>query len=259
MFIEPRNPNAERQEQVLRLIEQQGHVSVTGICDQFSVSLATARRDLEALAELGRVQRIYGGAIAIRKAPPEAPALQRAAEHAEEKERIGWCAAELVTDGETIFLGSGTTVVEVARHLRDRHRLTVITNSLLVINVLADRTDLTLISLGGIFRASEMSFIGHVAEQALAEVHADKVFMGIRAVDLEHGLTNEYLPESLTDRAIWRIGREVIVVADHSKCGSVSAVFVAPLSSMHTLITGVEVTAEFAAALTAQGSRVLTV
>ena len=259
MLKEPQISNAERQTQLLHLIEQQGRASVTEICEQFSVSLATARRDLEALAEQGRVQRVHGGAIAVHKSPPEAPVLLRASEYAEEKERIGQAAAELVADGETIFLGSGTTILEVARHLRDRRHLTVITNSLLVINTLADCNDLTLISLGGIFRASEMSFIGHVAEQALAEVRADKVFLGIRAIDLEHGLTNEYLPETMTDRAILHIGREVIVVADHTKCGCVSAAFVAPLSAMHTLITGAEVNREFAAALTAQGTRLLTV
>ena len=250
--------NSERQTLLLRLIEQQGRISVAEICEQFSVSLATARRDLEALADLGRVQRVHGGAIAVRKAPPEAPVLQRAAEHAEEKHRIGRCAAGLVADGETVFLGSGTTVLEVARNLRQRQALTVITNSLLVVNALADKGDLTLISLGGIFRASEMSFIGHVAEQALAEVRADKIFMGIRAIDLEHGLTNDYLPETMTDRAILRAGREVMVVADHTKCGSVSAAYVAPLSAMHLLITGAEVSPEFAAALARRGPRLLT-
>jgi DeoR/GlpR family transcriptional regulator of sugar metabolism len=259
MLREPQLSNAERQEQLLRLIEQQGRVSVTEVSEQFSVSAATARRDLEALAEIGLVQRVHGGAIAVRKSPPEAPVLQRASEHAEEKQRLGRRAAELVADGETVFLGSGTTVLEVARNLCGRQRLTVITNSLLVVNTLADKPDLTLICLGGLFRPSELSFIGHVAEQALAEVRADKVFIGIRAIDLEHGLTNEFLPETMTDRAILHIGREVIVVADHTKCGTLSAAFVAPLSAMHTLVTGTEVDPEFAAVVRARGTRVLTV
>jgi DeoR family transcriptional regulator of aga operon len=250
--------NTERQEKILRFIEQQGRAAVNQICRQFSVSLATARRDLEALAEQGRLQRVHGGAVAIRKAPPEAPVLQRAAEQADEKQHIGQLAAGLVTDGETIFLGSGTTVLEVARHLRGRQNLTVITNSLLVVNMLADQPSLTLISLGGLFRASEMSFIGHMAEQALQEVRADKVFMGIRAVDVEEGLTNDYLPETMTDRAILRIGREVVIVADHTKCGCVATAFVAPLAAMHTFITDIEVVPTFAAALAAQDIRVLT-
>ncbi len=249
----------ERQEQLLRFVERQQRVTVAQICEQFSVSMATARRDLEALAERGAVQRVHGGAIAIHRAPPEPPVLQRQAEQSSGKKRIGQVAAALVADGETVFLGSGTTVLEVARNLCDGRNLTVITNSLPVINILADVPGITVVGLGGILRRSELSLIGHITEQALAEVHADKVILGIRALDPVRGLTNDYLPETMTDRAILRIGREVIVVADHTKCGLVSTAFVAPLTAIHTLVTDTETSPDFIHALTAQGIRVLTV
>jgi DeoR family transcriptional regulator of aga operon len=82
-----------------------------------------------------------------------------------------------------------------------------------------------------------MSLIGHIAEQALAEVRADKVVMGIRAVHPEHGLTNDYLPETMTDRAIIRLSTQVILVADHTKFGRTAPAFVAPLAAVHTLVT----------------------
>lgn len=249
----------ERQEQLRRFIEERQRVSVAQICQQFAISMATARRDLEALAERGEVQRVHGGAIAVRRAPPELPVLQRQADQAEEKRRIGQAAAALIADGETVFLGSGTTVLEVARHLRDRCDLTVISNSLPVINLLADAPGITVIGLGGILRRSELSLIGHITEKALAEVRADKVILGIRAIDAEHGLTNDYLPETMTDRAILNIGREIIVVADHTKCGRVSAAFVAPLSAIHTLVTDAQAPPDFVAALMSRGIRVLTV
>ena len=249
----------ERQEHLLRFVERQQRVTVAQVCEQFSVSMATARRDLEALAERGAVQRVHGGAIAVRRAPPEPPVLQRAVEQAREKERIGQAAANLVADGETIFLGSGTTVLEVARNLRDRRNLTAITNSLSVINVLADAPGITVVGLGGILRRSELSLIGHITEQAMAEVHADKVILGIRALDPVRGLTNDYLLETMTDRMILSIGREVIVVADHTKCGLVSTVFVAPVTAIHTLVTDSETSPGFIQALTAQGIRVLAV
>jgi DeoR/GlpR family transcriptional regulator of sugar metabolism len=251
--------NVERQEQVLHFIEQRQRVAVADICERFAVSVATARRDLEALAARGDVRRVHGGALAVRRAPPELPALQRADEQADAKRRIGQAAAAQVVDGETIFLSSGTTALEVARNLRDRAKLTVITNSLLIINALADAPQITLVSLGGILRRGELSLIGHIAEQALAEVRADKVILGIRAIDAEHGLTNDYLPETMTDRAILRISREVIVVADHTKCGRVSAAFVAPITAMHTLITDTATAPEFVDAVIARGVRVLTV
>jgi len=259
MSVDTALSNVERQERMLRFVEQRQRVTVADICDQFGVSVATARRDLEALAERGRVRRVHGGALAIHRAPPELPALQRAGEQAAEKRRIGQAAAALVADGETLFLSSGTTTLEVARSLRSQRHLTVITNSLLALNELADTPEITLVGLGGLLRRSEMSFIGHITEQALAEVRADKVIIGIRAIDAEQGLTNDFLPETMTDRAIMRIAREVIVVADHSKCGRVSAAFVAPLSAMRTLVTDSGTPPEFVDALTAQGIRVLAV
>lgn len=249
----------ERQEQLRQFVEQHRRVTVSQICEQFEVSPATARRDLEALAERGEIERFHGGAKAARQAPPEAPALQRGLEQADEKRRIGRAAAELIQDGETVFLGSGTTVLEVARNLRGHRNLTVITNSLLVINALADVPDMTLVGLGGILRPSEMSMIGHLTEQALAEVNAHKIIMGIRALDAKHGLSNDYLPETMTDRAILARSGEIILVADHTKCNRISTAYVAPLDAIHTLVTDSGVPPEFSTALTEQGIRVLAV
>jgi DeoR family transcriptional regulator of aga operon len=141
--------------------------------------------------------------------------------------------------------------------LRSRHNLTMITNSLPVINVLADLADVNLIVLGSMLRDSELSFIGHITEQTLAEVRADKVVMGVRALRLDLGLTNDHLPEILTDRAILSVGREVIVVADHTKFGVVAPAFLAPLNSFHTLVTDTQTSEDFLAALREQGIRVI--
>ena len=250
-------PAPERQKQILSLLTQQGRLSVTEIVEQFSISEATVRRDLESLASQGKVQRVHGGVIAIEQAPPELPILERQSEQVDEKTHIGRTAANLVADGETVFLGSGTTVLEVARNLRDRKNLTIITNSLPVLNTLAGIKEITVISLGGMLRDSELSFIGHITEQALAEVRADKVIMGTRGVSLEHGLTNDYLQETLTDRAIMKSGREVIIVADHSKVNRVSTVLLAPLSSMNTFVTDSKVDRKFVQALKRQGIQVV--
>ncbi len=230
-------PTPERQKQILSLLSKQGRLSVAEIVEQFSISEATARRDLETLASQGKAQRVHGGVIAAEQAPPELPILQREGEQADEKAGIGRAAAELIADGETVFLGSGTTVLEAAKHLRDRKNLTVITNSLPVLNALAGIKDITVVSLGGQLRDSELSFIGHITEQALAEVRVDKVVIGTRGISLEHGLTNDYLQETLTDRAILKIGREVIVLADHTKVNRVSTVLLAPLNAMQTFVT----------------------
>jgi DeoR family transcriptional regulator of aga operon len=251
-------PTPERQKQILSLLDRQGRLSVAEIVQQFAISEATARRDLETLASQGKAQRVHGGVISVEQAPPELPILDREREQADEKARIGRVAATLVADKETVFLGSGTTVLEVARNLRDRKQLTVITNSLPVLNTLAGLKEITVISLGGMLRDSELSFIGHITEQALAEVRVDKVIVGTRGLSLEHGLTNDYLQETLTDRAILKIGREVIIVADYSKVNRVATALLAPLNAMNTLVTDTNADRKFLQAIKKQGIQVVT-
>ncbi|MFO3795808.1 MAG: DeoR/GlpR family DNA-binding transcription regulator [Anaerolineales bacterium] len=246
-------PSVERQNQILQILARNQRVSVVELCETFDISEATARRDLETLAEQGKIQRVHGGAVMLKQAPPEAPLLQREQEQSFEKQRIGQAAAALVEDGETVFIASGTTTLEVARHLRTRQNLTVITNSLPVMNTLANLPGITLIGIGGLLRQSELSFIGHIAEQAIAELRADKVILGVHALSIEHGLTSDYLPETLTDRAILKIGRQVILVADHTKFDSVSPAFVAPLSSIHHLVTDSAAPPEFIEAVRQMG------
>jgi DeoR family transcriptional regulator of aga operon len=246
----------ERQQDLSRLIERMGRLSIAQICEQFNISETTARRDLETLSEQGLVQRVHGGAILVRQATPEEPILRRSHEQEEEKERIGRATAALVQDGETVFLGSGTTVLQVAQNLVTRN-ITVITNSLPIINLMSEKDNISLIALGGMLRDSELSFIGHITEQALDEVRADKVIIGIRAISLDQGLTNEYLPETLTDRAILNTGRVTIIIADHTKCGVISTAFLAPLTAMQTLVTDDGTDKEFIEALRSQSIEVI--
>lgn len=250
--------NQERQRQILDLIDRSQRVTVNQVVARFAVSQATARRDLEVLADQGRVRRVHGGAIAMRAGQSEPPVLQRMSDQADEKRRIGQAAAALVADGETVFLGSGTTVLEVARHLRDRRDLTVITNSLLVLTTLADMPAISVIGLGGGLNRSGMSFIGHIAAQALSELRTNKVIFSIRGIDVEHGLTNDDLQETMVDRMILGVAREVIIVADHTKCGRVAAAVVAPLTAVQTFVTDSQVSPDYVAAARARGVRVIT-
>ena len=247
----------ERQHQIVQYLQRQQRATVAELASHFAISAATVRRDLEILAEQGEIERFHGGARMGMVAPPELPVLQRQNDESGAKAAIGQAAAALVQDGETIFLSSGTTALQVAYHLRQRQGLTVITNSMLVINALRDLSSVTVVGLGGVLRHSEQSLIGHLTERVLQEINADKVILGIHAIDIERGLTNDYLPETMTDRAILRVGREIIVVADHTKCGRVSTAFVAPVTAMHVLITDEHTPPHFVQQLIALGIRVL--
>jgi len=235
----------ERQAQISQLVTRNQRISVAEICSAFEISEATARRDLETLAVQGKLQRVHGGAIAVLHAPPESPMLTRRGDQAEAKQRIARAAAALIHDGETIVLGSGSTVLELACLLTGYNSLTVITNSLPVMNTLAEIPGLTLIGLGGEMRPTELSFIGHIAEQALEQVRADKVVIGVRAINLEQGLTSDYLPEARTDRALVKTAKETIVLADHTKFGRVAAALLVPIQEVHTIVTDVQTPREY--------------
>ncbi len=249
----------ERQSLILDIIIKHGTITISDIVKRFSISEATARRDLEALAAKAKIRRVHGGAIALREAPPEPPILQREILEQNEKQRIGRAAAGLIENNQTVFLGSGTTVLELARNLRTRDRLNVITNSLPVLNTLSGLPGINVVALGGSLRKSELSFIGHITEQALAEVRADLVFIGVRGISLENGLTNDFLPETMTDRAIMNCGREVVVLADHTKINAFAPAYLAPITAIHRFITDTESPKEFLSALDEVGVSVLCV
>jgi DeoR/GlpR family transcriptional regulator of sugar metabolism len=230
----------ERKRKISQFIEENKKATVTELSELFGVSESTIRRDLEELDEQGVIQRAHGGAVVVERAAPEPPIIQRIAENEEKKRKIGKAAAELVRNGETVFLGSGTTTLEVARNLVKRDNLTVITNALNIANLFAGKPNIAVIIVGGLLRHSELSMIGHITEQALKELHADKVIMGMRAVSIEEGLTSDYLSETMTDRTIIQFAPEVILVADHTKFGKVSTAYVAPVGQITTLVTDAE-------------------
>ena len=230
----------QRQSQIRRLVEERGQVTVTELSPIFNVSEATIRRDLEELADRKWVRRIHGGAVKVVRALKEPPILERVDKCEKEKAHIGKKAAEMIHEGETVFLGSGSTVLEIARNLPFDISLTVITNSLLVINELVTRPHIEMIVIGGMLRRTELSMVGHVANQAVREFRADRVFMGIRAIDVAHGFTNDYLPEAVVDREILKIAPEIVIVADHTKFSKVSTVLVALANAVDVIITDVD-------------------
>ena len=227
----------ERQTYILELLSARAPLRVTALSENLGVSVATVRRDLTVLQDQGFLRRTHGAVIPAANAVPEPPVMQRIAEESHAKQRIGKAAASQIQEGETVFIGSGTTTLELARQLCGRKCITVITNSLPVINTLSQEPGITLISTGGLVRSSELSHVGHIAEQALRELRPQKVFMGIRAVSVTHGLTSDHVPEVSTDRVIIGSAPKVLLLVDHTKFGKVATAFVASITEIHTIIT----------------------
>ncbi len=203
------------------------------------------------------LQRVHGGALTA-PAPQKEPAIvQRLQQNRELKECIGKAAANLIKDGESVFIGSGSTTAYVCRHLINHARLTVVTNSLHVGRELAIAENITVVVIGGMVRSPELAMIGHIAEQALKEVRVDKVIMGIEALSLESGLMNDYLPEVMTDRAIIRMAPELILVADHTKFSRKASAIVADFSSVTTFVTDADIDPAILARINEMGIKVV--
>jgi len=229
----------QRKRKIITLIEVENQVNINELAEGFDVSEMTIRRDLEELDQDGLIQRIHGGAIAIQETPKiiELPLLERSNEQAVEKRQIAKKVAGMVKEGEKIFLGSGTTTIAIAEELKDNKNLTVLTNAVTIVNTLIHAPQITLIVLGGFLRRTEMSMIGHFTEAALANLQVDKVIIGIRGIDLEHGLTSDNLQELITDQAILNISQNIIVAADHTKFGHVATIRTAPITRASIIVT----------------------
>ena len=230
----------ERRNQILAMLHRQGMVKIPELAKAFDVSVITIRRDLDELVRAGQVQKVYGGAVlapqAIRE--PEAQRLfhARLAQNHREKRLIGMAAAKLVKDGETIILDIGTTPLEVAKHLGEYDDLTILTNSLPILNQLAD-THLNVYSLGGKLRGNELALHGSLAFKALNDFCVDKAFIGAGGITLENGITDHNLDSAELCAAIASRSRQTILVADSSKFGKDASVIIGPLTCVETIIT----------------------
>ncbi|MBI4927625.1 MAG: DeoR/GlpR transcriptional regulator [Anaerolineae bacterium] len=248
----------ERQQLILNALQENNKVTVPELSQQFHISEVTIRRDLAELASSGKLIRAHRGALRIAAAPPEPPVVQRISLDRELKESIARAALPLVEDGDSIFLGSGSTMALFARLLTCKKRLTVFTNALNIAEDLVTNTeDVTVVVTGGVVRAAELSLLGHIAELTLPEMRVNKIIMGVQALSLENGWTSDQMSEVSTTRRILEMSTELIILADHTKLARSAAAFIAPLSRVKTLVTDEQADPKLLAMFEAQGVRVI--
>lgn len=229
----------ERRRHILDILDEAKRVTVRELADIFSVSAVTVRGDLEALAQMGALVRSHGGAVKPLSPAPDLPiSLKERLRHSQ-KVRIGVTAAGMIHDGETVIFDSGTTTAAVAKCVAGLHlnSLTVITNALNIALDLANLPNVRIIMLGGIVRGAALSLVGPHAEQALSNLNADRVFLGVDGIDPEVGLTTPDVFEAQLSALMIRVSREVVAVADSSKFMHRSLSVIARLDAIHKLVT----------------------
>jgi DeoR/GlpR family transcriptional regulator of sugar metabolism len=229
----------QRHTYILDRLRADGAVRVADLVRELGVSDMTIRRDLEALHDQRLLEKVHGGATTIAPSALFEPGFRAKAELQQDaKEAIADAAAALVSPGQAIAISAGTTTYAIARRLLEVPRLTVVTNSVPVADVLyhGGRLDQTVILTGGVRTPSD-ALAGPFAVAALRTVNVDLVLMGVHGMDQRAGFTTPNLLEAETDRAMVDAGRRLVIVADHSKWGVIGVSTIARLSQADIVIS----------------------
>src|SRR5882757_3478097 len=233
-----------RQSLILQAVRSDGSARVSDLTQRLGVSDMTIRRDLEALAQAGLIEKVHGGAVLPGSPSSHEPGFEaKSVLEKPQKEAIARAAAELVTPGTAIALSAGTTTFALAQQLLDVSGLTIVTISVRVASIFgipraAGQFGATpqVVLTGGVRTPSD-ALVGPIADIAIRSLHVDLLFLGCHGIDPVAGLTTPNLAEAETNRAFVQAARRVTVVADHTKWGIVGLSSFAELDEVDTFIT----------------------
>lgn len=231
-----------RSEWILQTLLREGTISVEDLAQRLNVSPSTVRRELRSLEGQGLLRRTHGGGAPIEGSLYEpfrydASFQDHERLHSEEKRRIGLAAAALVQEGETIAISAGTTATQVARCLRYRTGITVLTNAVNIAMELSQCRGITVIMTGGVLSGGWFSLLGAATIRSVEEVFVDRAFIGLDGIHPEHGVTARHPDEAAVNRAMTQQARQTVAVADHTKFGQVARIRVCPITDIDLLIT----------------------
>lgn len=247
----------ERRVQILQIVRAQGRVRVNELAQRFNTSAVTIRNDLNDLHQRGCVLRSHGGAVAPDTVLRESPLHERMKANSAAKRLIGAVAATMINNGETIILDSGTTVLEIARQIKNKQNLQVITNGVNIAVELLDAPGVQTFLLGGAVRRDSASIAGRSTEETVEQFSADKLFLGGAGVDIEFGVSGANLEETMVNRAMLRISREIILVADSSKFSKRCMTRIASCSEIDIVISDSTLSQEMQEKIQALGCKLI--
>ena len=246
-----------RLDTILDLLSQQGNVEVEELVEALQVSAATVRRDLDTLADQQLLTRTHGGAVPAASSY-DLPLRYKATRFAGAKMQIAEACAAMVQPGQIVGLNGGTTSTEVARALVRRPDLTdggeqatvtVVTNALNIATEIAVRRHVKIVVVGGVARPQSYELIGPLADATLAEINLDVMFLGVDAIDVEHGATAMHEGEASVNRQLASLAGRVVVPADHSKLGCSAFAGICSIDEVDVLVTDRPPTPELATGL----------
>jgi len=230
---------------ILEKLETDNQVNVSQLSEAFGVSEVTVRNDLAQLELKNLLIRARGGAIKISRVGMDHHLSEKNKINIKEKRKIGKAAAQLVSNGDTIIIDSGSTTAELAQNLENITNLNVITNALNIASQLSSQKNINVIVPGGFLRPESLSLVGAPAENTFQNYYCDKLFLGVDGLDIEHGLSTPNIEEAHLNQKMVNISKQVILLADSSKFSKRSLAFICPINKVDILVTDSGITKEF--------------
>jgi len=236
----------ERRNKIEQMINENGSVLVVDLAKMFDVTTETIRGDLLKLEKQGVLVRTYGGATLAENNNADLGIMERESINSEAKRRIAECASKMIRDGETIFLDSSTTSWHLARCLKERKKLTVITNALKIITELADCQGINLICVGGRLNVKNMSHTGRVAQASIRDnYYANRCFFACRGITMQCGLVDASEEEAEVKLAMIENCSEVVFLCDHTKFGKVGQPKLIDFGKIDYMITDMQLSEDW--------------
>lgn len=229
----------ERKMKIIEYVEHHKKATVAELCDHFGMSSATIRNDLRDLESSKLIIRTHGGVMVKTKTGLELDSAQKEDQHLDSKRRLARVALDLIEDGDTVILDTGTTTLEIAKILDTRSDITVVTNDLAIASVLESHPGATIVLMGGIVRKSFHCTVsaGDAGAQIISGLVVDKAFMGTNGLSLSRGATTPDIATSQTKKLMVSMASSVIVVCDSSKLGRDSFAQFASLDQIDMIVT----------------------
>ena len=228
---------AQRQQQILEYLQSQKSITIRKAAEIFMVSEATIRRDLDELASTGKIERTHGGAVLHTGTGFEWQHAEKMQEMIPEKKRIAIAAKKLIEDGDSLFLDTGTTTYLLAEELKEKKRLTVVTNNLDIAYTTELDATSTMIITGGIRRDGYSSLVGDIAADLVRKLYVDVSFIGADAVSVGNGVFNTNFNEIGIKKSGIESGKRKVLLADSSKFSRKALAKICDLQEFDIIIT----------------------
>lgn len=250
----------ERRGKIEQTILKNKSVLVLELAKEYDVTTETIRSDLEKLEKQGVLVRTYGGATLVESREADMNINERETVNFEGKQRIGMKAAELIKDGETVFLDASTSSLQLARNIKDKKGITIITNAEKIVMELSDCPDIKVICTGGMLHSKNMSYIGRVVEETIRKsYYANKVFFSCRGITLSRGLMESTEAEAEIKKAMIECSESAIFLCDKKKLGRLGVPVISGLNKIDYFITDIKLDEEWNKALDDNDVRLLIV